>query len=119
MRSVFDPTKDKVNRAKHGVSLALAEVLFAGPRVSVADDRFDYNEVREVAFGLINNRLFVCVYADRDRATGDLAPQGEQFTLSESTQVSLIGVRAASECWRRSCPRSIAITSVARPCATP
>ena len=30
MRCVFDPTKDKVNRAKHGVSLALAEVLFAG-----------------------------------------------------------------------------------------
>jgi DNA-binding transcriptional regulator YiaG len=26
---VFDPGKDKTNRAKHGVSLALAEVLFA------------------------------------------------------------------------------------------
>jgi hypothetical protein len=55
-----------VNRAKHGVSLALAEVLFAGPHICVADDRFDYGEVREVAFGLINNRLFVCVYTDRD-----------------------------------------------------
>jgi uncharacterized DUF497 family protein len=66
VRYVFDPTKDKVNRAKHGVSLALAEVLFAGPHVSMSDDRFDYNEVREVAFGLINDRLFVCVYADRE-----------------------------------------------------
>jgi uncharacterized protein len=47
------------------VSLALAEVLFAGPHISATDDRFDYGEVREVAFGLINNRLFVCVYADR------------------------------------------------------
>jgi len=65
VRYVFDPAKDKVNRAKHGVSLALAEVLFAGPHVSMADDRFDYNEVREVALGLINDRLFVCVYADR------------------------------------------------------
>ena len=64
VRYVFDPAKDKVNRAKHGVSLALAEVLFAGPHVSVANDRFDYDEVREVAFGLINDRLFVCVYAD-------------------------------------------------------
>ena len=66
MRYVLDPAKDAVNRAKHGVSLALAEILFAGPHLSVADDRFEYGEVREVAFGLINDRLFVCVYADRE-----------------------------------------------------
>lgn len=66
MRYVFDPAKDVINRTKHGLSLALAEILFAGPHVSVIDDRFDYGERREVAFGLINGRLFVCVYADRD-----------------------------------------------------
>jgi uncharacterized DUF497 family protein len=54
---VFDRAKDEVNRAKHGVSLALAEVLFAGPHVSVTDDRFDYGEVRKVAFGPINGRV--------------------------------------------------------------
>ncbi|MEI9992743.1 MAG: BrnT family toxin [Rhizomicrobium sp.] len=62
---MFDPAKDKTNRAKHGISLVLAEVLFAGPHISMADDRFEYGEVREVAFGLINDRLFACVYADR------------------------------------------------------
>jgi len=31
-----------------------------------ADDRFDYGEVRELAFGLISGRLFACVYADRE-----------------------------------------------------
>lgn len=62
---MFDPAKDKINRAKHGVSLVLAEVLFSGPHRSMADDRFDYGEVREVAFGFINDRLFACVYADR------------------------------------------------------
>ena len=66
MRYVFDLSKDAANRAKHGVSLALAEVLFEGPHRSVSDDRFEYGEVRQVAFGLINNRLFVCVYADRN-----------------------------------------------------
>jgi uncharacterized protein len=66
VRYVFDPVKEAVNRAKHGVSLALAEVLFAGPHVSMIDDRFDYGEVRELAFGLINGRVFVCVYADRE-----------------------------------------------------
>ncbi len=34
--------------------------------MSVTDDRFDYGEVRKVAFGLINDRPFVCVYADRE-----------------------------------------------------
>ncbi|HEY5048923.1 MAG TPA: BrnT family toxin [Rhizomicrobium sp.] len=63
---VFDPAKDAVNRAKHGVPLALAEVLFAGPHLSMTDDRFEYGEVRELAFGFIRNRLFVCVYADRE-----------------------------------------------------
>ncbi len=32
----------------------------------MTDDRFDYGECREVAFGLSNDRLFVCVYTDRD-----------------------------------------------------
>lgn len=58
--------KDKVNQLKHGVSLALTEVLFAGPHVSMTDDRFVYGEVRAVAFGLISDRLFVCVYVDRE-----------------------------------------------------
>ena len=55
-----------VNRAKHSVSVALAEVLFGGPHVSMADDRFDYGEVRNVAFRFINGRLFACVCADRE-----------------------------------------------------
>lgn len=66
VRYVFDPVKDAANRAKHGVSLALAEVLFAGPYVSLTDDRFDYGEVRALAFGRIEGRLFVCVFADRE-----------------------------------------------------
>jgi uncharacterized DUF497 family protein len=66
LRYAFDPAKDAVNRAKHGVSLALAEVLFAAPHVSIADDRFDYGETRQVAFGLINDRLFACVFVDRN-----------------------------------------------------
>jgi len=66
VKYIFDPVKDALNRTKHGVSLALAEVLFAGPHRSMIDDRFDYGEVRQVAFGLINDRLFACVYVDRD-----------------------------------------------------
>ncbi len=66
MRYVYDLVKDRTSLAKHGVSLALAAVLFAGPHVSITDDWFEYGEVREVAFGLINDRLFACVYVDRE-----------------------------------------------------
>jgi hypothetical protein len=45
-------------------SLALAEALFAGPHVSMTDDRFECGEVRSIAFGLIHDRHFACVYAD-------------------------------------------------------
>jgi uncharacterized DUF497 family protein len=41
MRYVFDPAKDAINQAKHGVSLALAEILFAGSYAATTDDRFD------------------------------------------------------------------------------
>ncbi|MBV8851215.1 MAG: BrnT family toxin [Methylobacteriaceae bacterium] len=49
---MFDPLKDEISQAKHGISLALAEILFAGSYVSIADDRFEYGETREIAFGL-------------------------------------------------------------------
>src|ERR1700733_7853584 len=65
VRCVFDPAKDVANQAKHGVSLALAELLFAGHHVSIADVRFDYGEIRKVAFGLVNSRMFACVYVER------------------------------------------------------
>lgn len=65
VRYTFDPVKDALNQAKHGVSLVLAEILFAEPHVSMVDDRFDYGEAREIAFSWINGRLFVCVHADR------------------------------------------------------
>jgi uncharacterized DUF497 family protein len=65
MKYVFDPAKEAINRAKHGVSLALAEILFAGSHATTTDDRFDCGEVRQIAVGLIGDRLFVCVYVDR------------------------------------------------------
>jgi hypothetical protein len=65
VKYAFDPDKDRLNQAKHGVSLVLAELLFTGSHVAIADDRFDYGEVRRIAFGPIQGRLFVCVFADR------------------------------------------------------
>jgi hypothetical protein len=64
-RCAFDPARDAVNQAKHGASLALAEILFAAPYAPMEDDRFEGHEARAIAFGHIADRLFACVYLRR------------------------------------------------------
>lgn len=65
MDITFDPTKDKTNIAKHGVSLALAAQLDWSDVLSYVDDRRDYSEVREVGFGVIGDRLYCVVFTQR------------------------------------------------------
>lgn len=64
MEIEFDPVKDRVNAAKHGVSLRVAERLDWNTALEREDDRFDYGEVRFVALGLIGDRLHVLVFAE-------------------------------------------------------
>lgn len=59
----FDPAKDSANRAKHGVSLAIATGFDWETALEREDDRFDYGEVRFVAIGFIDKRLHVLVFA--------------------------------------------------------
>ncbi|MBB4286980.1 BrnT family toxin [Roseospira goensis] len=51
--TVFDPAKDAVNRAKHGVSLALAAQMTAGEVITFSDRRFDNSEILNVTSGAI------------------------------------------------------------------
>jgi len=67
MEYEFDPAKDARNIAERGLSLALAPYVFEGLVHVVDDDRKDYGERRQVAFGLIRGRLFVCVFTDRGK----------------------------------------------------
>ncbi len=62
----FDPDKDTANLDKHGVSLAFgAEVLADGNRLDVLDVRFDYAEDRFVSYGMVDGRVWVCVFTPR------------------------------------------------------
>ena len=62
----FDFDKDVVNREKHGVSLAFgAEVLADENRLDIMDVRFDYAEERFVSYGMIEERVWVCVFVLR------------------------------------------------------
>ncbi|MDB5365146.1 MAG: hypothetical protein JWM77_1073 [Rhodospirillales bacterium] len=62
---VCNTAKDRRNRAARGFGFALAIALFAGEVREYEDRRKDYGERRAIAHGLINGRLFVCVYTDR------------------------------------------------------
>ena len=66
----FDPAKDAENRRKHGVSLAFgADVLADVHRIDVLDVRHDYGEDRFVTYGMVEGRVWVCVFAPRGSFT--------------------------------------------------
>ena len=61
----WDEDKRQANLAKHGVDFADID-RFDWPLASEwIDVRFDYGEVRKVAVGTIDARLFVAVFTER------------------------------------------------------
>ena len=65
MRIEFDPVKDKLNRADHGLSLAFAKKLAWGEALVWVDDRFEYDELRMVGLVPEGNRLYYVAFVDR------------------------------------------------------
>ena len=64
VRVEFDPAKDDINRAKHGVFLGAANDFDWDTALEREDDRFDYGEIRFVAIGLIDARLYVMIFTE-------------------------------------------------------
>ncbi len=64
MKIEFDPLKDGINQAKHGISLQAASDFEWETALEREDDRFDYGEVRFVAIGLIEARLYVMAFSE-------------------------------------------------------
>ncbi|HLY56220.1 MAG TPA: BrnT family toxin [Stellaceae bacterium] len=63
----YDSTKDRANRAKHGLPLALGRIVLEN-LVGEDLDVDHTDEERIVAFGMVGIRLFVCVYTLRGSA---------------------------------------------------
>lgn len=61
----FDPVKEALNRAKHGVSLARANDLHERDLRIVSDDRASYGERRLIAYGKLGDRLHILVFTRR------------------------------------------------------
>jgi len=65
MRIEFDPAKDAINRAKHGVSLSLANDLDWEAALVWIDERFDYSELRMIALAPETNILYYVAFVER------------------------------------------------------
>jgi uncharacterized protein len=62
----FDPAKNKLNRARHGLSLAIARKLIWDEALVWVDGRFEYDEVRMVGLVPEGERLYYVAFVDRD-----------------------------------------------------
>jgi len=65
MKMEFDPGKDAINTAKHGVSLKDAAMLEWDYVWATEDARNDYGERRMIGYGPIGSRVYCVVYTER------------------------------------------------------
>jgi len=66
VRIDFDPVKDKLNLASHGLSLSFAKKLAWDEALVWLDERFDYGEMRMIGLIPEGNRLYYVAFVDRD-----------------------------------------------------
>jgi uncharacterized protein len=58
--------KNLINLKKHGIDFECAADIFLDKqRIEFIDDRKDYNEIRYVTIGAIENRIFTVIYTIR------------------------------------------------------
>ena len=65
MQIEFDPAKDALNQAKHGVSLAVASELDWEAALVWIDDRVEYGELRMIALAPKTEILYYVAFVDR------------------------------------------------------
>jgi uncharacterized protein len=66
VRYIRDRRKNRSNIARHGIAFEDAQRIFEGPTVEKVDDRFEYDEVRVYAIGLVNGLEITVIYTDTD-----------------------------------------------------
>lgn len=61
MQFEWNEHKNIQNRKKHGISFEEAQEIFDGIVFTSIDDRFDYEEIREISIGAIQSLVIVTV----------------------------------------------------------
>ncbi|WP_071191307.1 BrnT family toxin [Trichormus sp. NMC-1] len=62
----WDENKRLNNIRKHGINFVDALIIFENDNVIIEDDRFNYNEQRFIALGLLQGWVIVIVYTERE-----------------------------------------------------
>lgn len=65
-KSISDPAQNLTNIEKHGVPLSLAGEMLANRTAEFEDNRCDYQEIRNVTFAYVGERLYVAVWMERE-----------------------------------------------------
>lgn len=66
----WDEAKNVTNIREHGVDFAVAKMIFRGFVFTQIDERFDYDEVREISIGMVGAAFMLAVvHTDREGAT--------------------------------------------------
>jgi uncharacterized DUF497 family protein len=60
----WEARKRRSNLSKHGIDFLDCEAVFAGPTVTMSDDRADYGEQRFITFGLLGDRVVVVAHTE-------------------------------------------------------
>lgn len=64
----WDPSKNKLNIQKHHLSFEEAFGIFSQPVLTLADNRKDYGETRQISIGTLDQGIvIVVVHTDRNK----------------------------------------------------
>ena len=66
MRFEWDEAKRLANIEKHGIDFADVPPMFDGDVFTIEDQRFEYDEIRYITFGLLKFRVIVVAHTDDD-----------------------------------------------------
>ena len=66
MNYEWDERKRRNNVKKHGIDFIDVPVLFDGDVVLLPDERFDYDQPRFIAIGILKSLVVVVAYTERD-----------------------------------------------------
>jgi len=66
MRIKWDERKRRTNLRQHGLDFVDAEQVFKSETLTIIDDRFDYDEIRYISFGMLQDIVVAVVYTETD-----------------------------------------------------
>jgi uncharacterized DUF497 family protein len=71
MRITFDPAKRERTLRQRNLDFRDAPTVFAGPRFTFEDKRFDYPEPRYITVGLLDGRMLILVWTPKEEIDGE------------------------------------------------